>query len=259
MSPRTDDAVWLFDLGNSRLKGAWLHEDELAQGFALAWDAPDFDAVLQVQLARWPVPARALVASVASGSRVDRLRRALQTWPRAEAQWLRSPRQGCGVTNSYRVPERLGIDRFLALAAARGEGHDGPVVVAGCGTALTLDALDATGAQREGLIAPSPELMLHSLQGATAIADGNHDAFAQTEGDDTARALREGCARSAAALVDWYRARQRAELGDAPLFVHGGWAESLRAMLEEGRHGAPVHVLENAVLRGLALWAKREG
>ncbi len=58
MNMQADNAAWLFDLGNSRLKGAWLHEREFAQSFALAWDAPDFDAVLQVQLARWPAPAR---------------------------------------------------------------------------------------------------------------------------------------------------------------------------------------------------------
>lgn len=249
------DVSWLFDLGNSRLKGAWLRERELAQHFALAWDAPDFDAVLQVQLARWPVPARVLVASVASGSRADRLRIALQTWPKAEVEWLRSPRQGCGITTYYRIPERLGIDRFLAMAVARSQANGAGVIVAGCGTALTLDAVDAKGRQREGLIAPSPDLMLRSLHGATAIADANRDAFAQTANDDTARALQAGCARAAAALVEWYRAKQRVELDDPPIFLHGGWAASLQAMLEENRHGARTCLLDDAVLRGLALWA----
>src|SRR5690242_21647205 len=97
MNMQADNAAWLFDLGNSRLKGAWLRERETAQAFALAWDAPDFDAVLQVQLARWPAPARALVASVAADSRADRLRPALHSWPKADVQWLRSPRPACGV------------------------------------------------------------------------------------------------------------------------------------------------------------------
>jgi type III pantothenate kinase len=258
MNARTDKATWLFDLGNSRLKGAWLDGRELAQAFALAWDAPDFDAVLQVQLARWPAPARALVASVATAARADRLRGALQAWPRMDVQWLRSPRRGCGITAYYRIPERLGIDRFLALAAARAAANNAAAIVAGCGTALTLDAVDAGGAQREGMIAPSPELMLRSLQAGTAIADSNRDAFARDESDDTARALRAGCTQSAAALVAWYRSGQRAALGDAPLYLHGGWAESLRAMLEKDLRGARIHILEDAVLRGLALWAESQ-
>lgn len=253
-----ENATWLFDLGNSRLKGAWLRGRELAPGFALAWDAPDFDAVLQVQLARWPAPARALVASVASDSRAERLRGALQTWPDVEVQWLRSPRQGCGITSYYRVPERLGVDRFLAMAAARGVADRAAVIVVGCGTALTLDAVDASGLQREGLIAPSPELMLRSLQGATAMADTHRGAFAYPENDDTARALHEGCARAAAALVEWYCARRRTELGDPMLFLHGGWAASLKALLEEDRRGARIALLDDAVLRGLALWAAQQ-
>ena len=251
-----DNATWLFDLGNSRLKGAWLRGRELQQHFALAWDVPDFDAVLQVQLGRWPAPVRVLVASVAAKSCADHLRTALQTWPDAQVQWLLSPRQGCGVTSYYKVPGRLGIDRFLAMAAAREAANNAAVIVAGCGTALTLDALDAAGMQREGLIAPSPGLMLRSLQGATALAESNQDAFTKVESDDTARALREGCARSAAALVEWYWARQRIELRDPPLLLHGGWAASLKARLEEPRRSARVGVLENAVLRGLALWAE---
>lgn len=249
-------AIWLFDLGNSRLKGAWLRERELVQDFALAWDAPDFEAVLQVQLARWPAPERVLVASVASDSRAERLRSALQSWPQVDTEWLRSPRQRCGITSYYQVPERLGIDRFLAMASARAAANGGPVVIAGCGTALTLDAVDAGGAHREGLIAPSPELMLRSLQGATAIADSNRDAFAQADHDDTARALRAGCTHSASALVEWYCAKRHAELGEATLYLHGGWAESLRSTLEKDRCGTRVRMLDHAVLHGLALWAE---
>lgn len=258
MNMQAGNATWLFDLGNSRLKGAWLSARELAQDFALAWDAPDFDAVLQVQLARWPAPARVRVASVAADAFADRLRIALQVGPHVQIEWLRSPRQGCGITSYYRAPERLGIDRFLAMAAARAEAGGAGVIVAGCGTALTLDAVDALGAQREGLIAPSPGLMLRSLQSATAIADGNGDAFTQADGDDTARALREGCARSAAALVEWYCARQHPELGEALLCLHGGWAASLKTMLEEDRGAGRIVLLDHAVLRGLALWAGSE-
>lgn len=258
MKMQSGNATWLFDLGNSRLKGAWLRGGELRQDFALAWDAPDFDAVLQVQLARWPAPSRALVASVASAGHAERVRAALQAWPAADVQWLRSPKQGCGITSYYGIPERLGIDRFLAMAAARSQANGAAVVVAGCGTALTLDAVDADGRQREGLIAPSPELMLRSLQGATAMADTHRDAFAHAEHDDTARALHAGCRRSAAALVEWYCARQRSELGDVPLFLHGGWAASLQVMLEEDRFGGRIVLLDHAVLRGLALWAARQ-
>jgi|GEM_PF-3234809 len=166
MSPRA--ASWLFDLGNSRLKGAWLDGQALSNRVSLAWDLSGFDAALRTQLRQWPDPDRILIASVVTASRADRLRTALQAWPQARPQWLRSPRRGCGITNRYRVPERLGVDRFLAMAAARDIAQGASVVVIGCGTALTLDAVDADGVQQEGMIAPSPKLMLRALHGATA-------------------------------------------------------------------------------------------
>ena len=246
-------ATWLFDLGNSRLKAAYLDDQTLSDPVSLAWDRAGFDSALDAHWRRWPAPERMLVASVVAPARADRLRAALQAWPQARPQWLRSPRQGCGITNHYRVPERLGIDRFLAMAAARDATNGGSVVVIGCGTALTLDAVDANGVQQEGLIAPSPELMLHALRGATAIGETNPDAFAADEADDSARALQQGCARAAAALAQEYYANHSDP--DRPLYLHGGGASALRRSLE-GEAAAHARLLEDAVLRGLALWAK---
>jgi len=44
-------------------------------------------------------------------------------------------------------------------------------------------------------------------------------------------------------------------LGDPCLWLHGGGAMSLRAMLEEGNDPDRIHNLDDAVLRGLAIWA----
>ncbi len=254
MSPRA--ASWLFDLGNSRLKGAWLDGQALSNRVSLAWDLSGFDAALRTQLRQWPDPDRILIASVVTASRADRLRTALQAWPQARPQWLRSPRRGCGITNRYRVPERLGVDRFLAMAAARDIAQGASVVVIGCGTALTLDAVDADGVQQEGMIAPSPKLMLRALHGATAIDDTNPDAFASGGADDSARALRQGCTRAAAALVQWYHARHR-DSNDSPLYLHGGGAATLRESLE-GEAAAHARLIEDAVLQGLVLWAAQK-
>lgn len=249
-------ATWLFDLGNSRLKGAWLREGQPAQRVALDWAAPDFDVALRAALGAWPAPARALVASVAAAAQADRLREALRAWPRAEVQWLRSPRAAFGITNAYAIPERLGIDRFLAMVAARAATTDGAgVIVVGCGTALTLDAVDAAGRQRQGMIAPSPTLMLRALRDATAIEGSHPEAFDDESGDDSARAMRLGCTRAAACLVEWYGVRQDAMPVAAPICLHGGWSAALLAMFDLGRER--VRVLEDAVLQGLAIWARQ--
>ncbi|HEX5961843.1 MAG TPA: type III pantothenate kinase [Rhodanobacteraceae bacterium] len=248
----SDRETWLFDLGNSRAKAARLRRGGPAEVFALDWERPDFAAALHEKLARWPRPARAWVASVASAEHAGQVREALAATGVGRIEWPETPRRAGGVVNRYAKPGRLGIDRFLAMLAARARAAGASVVV-GCGTALTLDVVAADGRHAEGMIALSPEGMLQALRGATAIADGNPDAFADGANDDTAAALQAGCWASAGALVEWFVARGRRRDGVVQVWLHGGWAGRLAEWLV--RDGCPVEVLEHAVLHGLAVWA----
>ena len=245
--------TWLFDLGNSRAKAARLERGEPVDVLALDWERPDFVAVLRDALARWPHPTRVRIASVASAERAAKARAALDSIEADRIEWLRTPRSACGLTNSYAKPERLGIDRFLAMLAARAQAP-GACVVVGCGTALTLDAVAADGVHAGGVIALSPAGMLQTLRGATAIADSNPDAFAEVDGDDTAKALQAGCWASAGALVEWFVARARKTSGAQHVWLHGGWAEGLARWLAQD--GFAATLLDNAVLHGLAIWAE---
>lgn len=257
MNTHPAETLWLFDLGNTSLKGRWSRGTQAGPVLALYWDAADLAGALQAGLAGWPEPARVLVASVAAERRAARLRAALQRWPAAPVAWLTSPRRACGITNAYRRPARLGIDRFLAMVGARLASKGAPFVLAGCGTAVTLDAVDAAGVQQAGLIVPSPELMVRSLLAGTAIAEGNPDAFAtplQDDPDDTRRAIRSGCQAAVAALVGAYHARHHQLAATLPLWLHGGGADALKAALDAGG-GVTARVLEDAVWRGMEAWA----
>ena len=247
--------TWLFDLGNSRAKAARLERGEPVDVLALDWERPDFVATMRDGLRHWPHPARVWIASVASAGRAEKTRAALDSIEEDRTEWLRTPRSACGLTNSYAKPERLGIDRFLAMLAAHKQARGGCVVI-GCGTALTLDAVSADGVHAEGMIALSPERMLQTLHAATAIADRNPDAFATAVRDDTAMALQAGCWASAGALVEWFVARSRQSFGAEHAWLHGGWAGRLAEWL--ARDGLPVQRLDHAVLRGLAVWAEAQ-
>jgi type III pantothenate kinase len=248
-SPQT----WLLDLGNSRAKLARLQDGAPAAITAMDWTRPDFAAQVRSLVDVWPRPRRILVASVVGAGQAARMRELL---PAGEAsvdvEWLRSPHHACGIGNRYAKPERLGIDRFLSMVAVHTRAHEAGIVI-GCGTALTLDAVAADGKHAAGLIALSPGRMLDALHTGTAIADGNPDAFLAGNGDDTAVALQAGCWAAAGALVEWFAARQRAAQGEASVWLHGGWAESLAGWL--ARDGFRAEVFENAVLHGLAAWA----
>lgn len=255
MNPEIHE-IWLFDLGNSRVKAARLAHGEPVDVVAFDWERPDLAAALHDHLARWPSPMHVHVASVASETRAQRVREVLATLAPGRAAWPRTPRRAGGVVNRYAKPERLGIDRFLAMLAMHAH-TPGACVVIGCGTAMTLDCVAADGAHVEGMITLSPAGMLQALQGATAIADRNPDAFVDAPGDDTAVALQAGCWASAGALAEWFATRCRTRHGATRVGVHGGWAERLAAWL--AREGCQVEVLEHPVLRGLAVWAVEGG
>lgn len=244
--------TWLFDLGNSRTKVARLAAGRPVETVALDWARPDFAQALHAHLARWPQPARVWVASVAADAHRLQVQAVLTEMHPARVEWLRTPRRAGGIRNSYARPERLGIDRFLAMLAGYARSG-GACVVVGCGTALTLDAIASDGQHAEGQIALSPHGMLQALHGATAIADRNPDAFVADAADDTARALKSGCWAAAGALVEWFVARSRARGPVSHVWLHGGWAAELAAWL--AADGVVVETLDDAVLCGLAAWA----
>jgi type III pantothenate kinase len=244
--------TWLLDLGNSRAKLARLAHGGPVDVTALDWTRPDFAARMRELTGRWPRPSRILVASVVRAELADRVRDLLPAGARTEVEWLRTPRQACGVGNRYAKPERLGIDRFLAMVAVHAH-TGGAALVIGCGTAMTLDAVSARGEHAAGLIALSPGRMLEALRVDTAIAAGNPDAFSGDGGDDTAAALQAGCWSAAGALVEWFAARHRVDLGEVPVWLHGGWAARLAEWL--ARDGFQAGVFEHAALHGLAVWS----
>src|SRR5512146_1178723 len=104
------------DSGNTRIKWG-VHDGRrwLAQG-ALAHAEV---AKLAKLLGDWPQPDKIVLANVAGAEAVRRVRESLAGWP---APWveLHPEFSRCGVTNLYRNPEKLGVDRWCALIGARG-------------------------------------------------------------------------------------------------------------------------------------------
>jgi type III pantothenate kinase len=244
-------SVWLFDLGNTRLKYASLQSDGSVGDVAIAAHdgmrfAGDWDAALPAAIdAAW-------IASVAADAPRAVLLDAL-TARGARVGFARTQPRFAGITIAYAHPQRLGVDRFLAMAAAnarslRNADRDAALLI-GVGTALTIDLLDADGRHRGGRIAPSPALMREALHARAAQLPrdgGDYTEFA----DDTDAALASGCLGAALGLIERSARHAREQLGTTPrLWLHGGGADALLPHLDDARH-APTLVLE-----GLALWA----
>jgi type III pantothenate kinase len=241
----------LLDLGNTRLKWALTADRWLAQG-AAGWNE-DLDAALTEILAPWPHPDIVLAASVVDPDREALIGAIVMRLCARSIDWRRSPAAACGVRNAYAEPQRLGVDRFLAMVAAHAHGG-GPHVLAGVGTALTLDALATDGRHLGGLIAPGPMLMQQTLLNATAQVRMDAPGRVRERADNTTDAVVSGCWLAAVALIERFVAQASHECGAPPtLCLSGGDAASLVPLLS-----LPAHVTHNAVLRGLALWAEAD-
>lgn len=238
----------LVDLGNTRLKWALWDGVDLSRVAAVAHaqDTLDFDELwhgVDGVDAVW-------VASVASTARNEELGRACIERFRVQAHYVRTRAQACGVRNAYAEPERLGVDRFLALIGAHARVSE-PTVIVSCGTALTLDALATDGTHLGGLITVSPDLALAALRGGTANLSVVPPGKISEIADNTADAMESGTWLGAAALVERFTVHARARLGAQPACViTGGGAARLTPLLT-----APHRVDTELVLRGLACFA----
>ncbi len=241
----------LIDVGNTRLKCAlWdgaVLSDMGSATHAGSMDNVDF-AALWTQLAD---TSAIFVASVAGSALEQRLTQSLTRRFGIAPRFVASAASACGVRNAYARPERLGVDRFLGLIALHALER-GPCVLAGCGTALTLDALAADGTHLGGLISASPALTIDALTGSTARLQAPRSARVVERADDTDDAIESGAWLAAVALIERFVARAALPLGVTPaLVLTGGGAARLSELV------APPHRVDaSLVLRGLAIYAE---
>ncbi len=94
------------------------------------------------------------LASVASAALTARLRASWDSlYPGQPMRQLHSPRQLDGLVNAYDEPERLGVDRWLALLAAW-QNRERDALVIDAGSAITLDLLSRRHGHLGGAILP---------------------------------------------------------------------------------------------------------
>ena len=258
----------LIDAGNSRLKWASLRGGRLGALHSAAWDDSGLPALAARIAAHAGRPDSVLVASVA-GTAVQRaLRRALRAARLPAPQFVVSGRQQGGVSNGYRWPEQLGVDRWLALLAARAMYPTESVCIVSVGTALTLDLLEYRGRHLGGAIVPGPALMVDSLLNSTAeirrrAARGTRPARGPSPrgffARDTRSAVCAGSLHAAVALTEYAMSRALETVSHPPrLLLTGGGARELQRQLGGRELGIHARRVDNLVLRGLAVLAQQE-
>lgn len=246
----------LVDLGNTRIKWAWLsaagRPGRMHAAAHAHWSNRDFREALQ----RLKRGDRVLAVSVAADSVRRRFAAAVRANCGALPQFVESAKAWNGVQSGYREPLRLGADRWVAMLGARTVGRD--VLVIDVGTAVTIDLLDADGRHRGGAILPGSALMVASLLAGTGgisrrVTPGSlrrRSLFARS----TREAVEAGARHALIASIHHAVNEAALALGSRPrVLLTGGGASELRAALRVRYLWRPALVLE-----GLAMFASGE-
>jgi type III pantothenate kinase len=220
------------DTGNTRLKWALFAEPHpgtppLQQGAVFL---ETIDELAERHWRTLPVPRRMLGCIVAGDQVRRRVEEQMELWE-LEPHWVVAKAEEAGLVNGYDHPARLGADRWVALAGARGlllrRGRPRPALVVMVGTCVTVDALDASGRFLGGLILPGFGLMQRALEMGTAglkVPTGEVVDFPTNTSD----ALMSGGSNAMAGAIERQARRLRERTGEEPLLLMtGGAAQKL--------------------------------
>ena len=161
------------DVGNTRLK--WAQYDTPTPGATLLAQGAVFleniDKLAEDEWQAMPPPTRILGCVVAGDTIKQRVAEQMELWDVAP-RWVVSSPEEAGLSNGYDHPARLGADRWVAMIGAYhrllARGVRKPCVVVMVGTAVTVEAIDASGKFLGGIILPGHGIMLRALESGTA-------------------------------------------------------------------------------------------
>jgi type III pantothenate kinase len=239
------------DVGNTRLKWA-LYGDNRPGAPMLAHGAEFLEHIERLPEQQWaqlPAPTRMLGCVVAGDAAKRRVEHTMELWNLAP-QWVVPSDAEAGVVNGYDHPSRLGADRWVALIGARHhllrQGAARPLVVVMVGTAVTVDAMDASGRFLGGFILPGHGIMLRALEGGTAglhVPTGDVRMFPTNTSD----ALTSGGTYAIAGAVERMVQHLTQYTGTEPACIMTGGAGWKMAP----SMARPAHLVDNLIFDGL--------
>jgi type III pantothenate kinase len=239
----------LIDMGNTRLKWAVTTGGQLMTGQFLVNSRINRDELVRHWKGLYH-PRRIAISCVSTHHLLELvLTVAQQLWLDVEIIQVKSQAQAFGVINSYQQPQKLGVDRWLALVAIWQKYHDS-VCIVDCGTAITVDLINADGHHQGGLISPGLALMKQALgQGTEALPFNNTEPVGVGSNpinlslaNDTEAAIDSGTLMAAVGLIEHVLANYKIK----QLIFTGGDAELISRQIKVKSIVDP-----DLVLRGL--------
>ena len=132
--------------------------------------------------------------------------------------WLQSKAQWHELTNAYSPPNGLGVDRWCAMIAAWASLRHQSLCVISCGSATTIDFVNADGRHLGGLITLGVTGAFHALAGATNLPIVTVRERIQPYANNTQDAINSGILGM---IVNWLNAQIQQQL-PSKIVVYGG-------------------------------------
>jgi len=250
--------ILLLDIGNTRIKWGTFSQGKLQPGRAMLRGGDAIATLLDKVEQRCGAPLRVMVSNVAGSDVIDPLNEQVAARWRSEVETVQTQSAAFGITNGYDEPQRLGVDRWLALIAAR-QMCDRALCVVDCGTALTVDLLDRQGGHLGGMIVPGVGLMQGALisntDALTLESDRQAGKYPLFAARNTADGITGGVQYTLAALIDRVAVDAKVLIGEeAAVVLTGGDAAVLKPQLRCNPRFEP-----DLVLKGMVVVAEVDG
>jgi type III pantothenate kinase len=237
----------LIDVGNTRIKWQLITEEYNSAKRSSSGSLHDLSEFIKTLN---PHEIDTLVAAV---NQTAELKNLLDQSRFRSITVARSQSSQVGVYNSYVHPERMGVDRWLAMIAAytqhKANDQDTGIIVVDAGSALTIDIVSINGKHLGGYIVPGMLMAQQTLFANTerviqydevSVNKSGRDQYKKL-GNNTIQCVEYGVINQMIALVK----QVNEEYLDYEIFFTGGDGELLAGYLGTGT------VDKDLVLKGL--------
>jgi len=246
--------ILVIDVGNTRLKWAWLTSTGLSDQQAVVHRDAKPGIWTNALFESGQRPVRVLVSNVAGQVMAKTLTQLTKKAFRIDIEFITAAREFHGLTSGYLDPSLLGADRWLALIGAWTKVRSALCVV-DAGTAVKVDSVDANGQHLGGLIVPGIHMMREALMNKTSdIANAvahSTPSMAGVLANNTIGAVSRGAVFALAGMADRAAEVVERSTGEKPkLFITGGDSGMITGTMRSRGEIVP-----DLVLQGLAVIA----
>lgn len=242
--------IILLDMGNSRLKWVSQEDKTLSAMQSFSGSRAGIKGALNKQFKHLQHVEQIFVSNVAGQKLAQQLSEWTQLHWQIEPVFVNTEKRRFGVTNGYAATQKLGVDRWLNLVAARGQSKNTTTII-DCGTAITIDTLNAEGKHLGGLIMPGLSLMRQSLvNGTDALNTETEETGFNMLATNTHTAVQTGTLYSVIATLESIISDLKQQSPDSRFILTGGDSPELAPLLPDSLTLQP-----DLVLQGLSRYA----